>query len=414
MEELQSALKGNGLTLSNLPEKGRCLLTTRDFHLGEVIISQEPYVCVPNKSPVESRCDGCFTTSNLKKSSGCHVVWYCGSTCQKLGWKLHRLECEALSRLDRDKRKCVTPSIRLMVIPTTATDNYNLVEALVSRMPDIDEKQLVLYARMANLVNFILQQPDINIKEIAENFSKVFKINSYPAKYFWHCSCLPNSVLVFEGRLAVIRAVQHVPQGAESDDIQESVVLEGYRCKDEGCNGFLLRSSDDKGFICQQRGRVRDKEETRKIASEVKSMSEKALMSLSSGNQLEAVSMHQTIEKLQRKLCHPFPISLMQTREKILMELQNWREALAYCKLTIPVYQRVYPGFHPLLGLQYYTYGKLERFLGDTEDAIKSVTKAMDILRITHGTNTPFMRDLLMKLEEAHAKASHKLSCKDE
>ncbi|KAF3970156.1 hypothetical protein CMV_006123 [Castanea mollissima] len=481
MEELQSALKGNGLTLSNLPEKGRCLLTTRDFHPGEVIISQQPYVCVPNKSPVESRCDGCFTTSNLKKCSGCHVVWYCGSTCQKLDWKLHRLECEALSRLDKDRRKCVTPSIRLMgklylrrklqsekVIPTTATDSYNLVEALVSHMPDIDEKQLVLYAQMANLVNFILQQPDINIKEIAENFSK-FACNAhticdseliplgtglYPVISIINHSCLPNSVLVFEGRLAVIRAVQHIPQGAEvlisyidttgstmtrqkalkeqylftctcprciklgqSDDIQESAVLEGYRCKDEGCNGFLLRSSDDKGFICQQCGRVRDKEEIRKIASEVKSMSEKALMSLSSGNQLEAVSMYQTIEKLQRKLCHPFSISLMQTREKvlkILMELQNWREALAYCKLTIPVYQRVYPGFHPLLGLQYYTCGKLEWFLGDTEDAIKSVTKAMDILRITHGTNTPFMRDLLMKFEEAHAEASHKLSCKDE
>ncbi|KAK9993553.1 hypothetical protein SO802_023256 [Lithocarpus litseifolius] len=481
MEELQSALKGNGLTLSNLPEKGRCLLTTGDFHPGEVIISQEPYVCVPNKSPVESRCDRCFTTSNLKKCSGCHVVWYCGSTCQKLDWQLHRLECEALSRLDKDRRKCVTPSIRLMVklyfrrklqsekvIPTTATDNYNLVEALVSHMPDIDEKQLVLYAQMANLVNFILQQPDINIKEIAENFSK-FACNAhticdseliplgtglYPVISIINHSCLPNSVLVFEGRLAVIRAVQHIPQGAEvsisyidttgstmtrqkalkeqylftcscprciklgqSDDIQESAVLEGYRCKDEGCNGFLLRNSDDKGFICQQCGCVRDKEEIRKIASEVKSMSEKALMSLSSGNQLEAVSMHQTIEKLQRKLCHPFSISLMQTREKvlkILMELQNWREALAYCKLTIPVYQRVYPGFHPLLGLQYYTCGKLEWFLGDTEDAIKSVTKAMDILRVTHSTNTPFMRDLLMKLEEAHAEASHKLSCKDE
>ena len=35
-------------------------------------------------------------------------------------------------------------------------------------------------------------------------------------------------------------------------------------------------------------------------------------------DQLEAVSMHQTIEKLQRKLCHPFSISLMQTREKVL------------------------------------------------------------------------------------------------
>jgi hypothetical protein len=41
-------------------------------------------------------------------------------------------------------------------------------------MSDIDEKQLVLYAQMANIVNFILQWPEINIKEIAENFSKVF------------------------------------------------------------------------------------------------------------------------------------------------------------------------------------------------------------------------------------------------
>ncbi|GMY06847.1 histone-lysine N-methyltransferase ASHR1 isoform X1 [Fagus crenata] len=481
MEELQSGLKKQGLTVFTLPEKGRCLLTTRDFYPGEVIISQEPYVCVPNKSPVESRCDGCFSSSNLKKCSACHVVWYCGSTCQKLDWKLHRLECEALSRLDKDRRNFVTPSIRLMVklyvrrklqsekvIPTTATDNYNLVEALVSHIPDIDEKQLVLYAQMANLVNFILQQPDINIKEIAENFSK-FACNAhticdselrplgtglYPVVSIINHSCSPNSVLVFEGRLAVIRAMQYIPQGAEvfisyietagstmtrqkalkeqylftctcprcikvgqSDDIEESAILEGYRCKGEGCNSFLLRSSDDKGFICQQCGLVRDKDEIRKIASEVKSMSEKALISSSSGNHQEAVSMYQMIEKLQRKLCHPFSISLMQTREnilKILMELQDWREALAYCKLTIPVYQRVYPGFHPLLGLQYYTCGKLEWLLGDTEDAIKSLTKAMDILRITHGTDTPFMKDLLMKLEEAHAEASYKLSCKDE
>lgn len=33
------------------------------------------------------------------------------------------------------------------------------------------------------------------------------------------------------------------PLKGQSDDIQESAVLEGYRCKDEGCNGFLLRSS---------------------------------------------------------------------------------------------------------------------------------------------------------------------------
>ncbi|KAL5846652.1 hypothetical protein ACOSQ3_010176 [Xanthoceras sorbifolium] len=123
------------------------------------------------------------------------------------------------------------------------------------------------------------------------------------------------------------------------------------------------------------------------------------------------------IEKLQRKLCHPFSIILMQTREKlikILMELEDFRQALTYCRLTIPVYQRIYPGFHPLLGLQYYTCGKLEWLLGDTENAIKSLTNAVDILRITHGTNSLFMKELLMKLEEARAEASYKLSSTDE
>ncbi|KAJ1375792.1 Zinc finger, MYND-type, partial [Sesbania bispinosa] len=144
MEDLHSALKDRNLAVSTVPEKGRSLFATRDFYPGEVIISQEPYICVPNNSS-QKRCDGCFTATNLNKCSRCQAVWYCGTTCQKSEWKLHRLECDALSRLDRDKRKSVTSSIRLMVklylrrklqndkiIPSTAMDNYNLVEALVA------------------------------------------------------------------------------------------------------------------------------------------------------------------------------------------------------------------------------------------------------------------------------------------
>lgn len=96
---------------------------------------------------------------------------------QKLEWKLHRLECQLLAKLDKERRKSVTPTIRMMVklylrrklqnenvggllviclifennvlcfygelltfaydyqvIPVTAMDNYNLVDALVSRI----------------------------------------------------------------------------------------------------------------------------------------------------------------------------------------------------------------------------------------------------------------------------------------
>jgi SET and MYND domain-containing protein len=156
-----------------------------------VILSQKPYICVPNNTSSESRCDGCFKTNNLKKCSACQVVWYCGSSCQKSEWKLHRDECKALTRLEKEKRKFVTPTIRLMVrlyikrnlqnekvLPITTTDNYSLVEALVSHMSEIDEKQMLLYAQMANLVNLILQFPSVDLREIAENFSK-FSCNAH-------------------------------------------------------------------------------------------------------------------------------------------------------------------------------------------------------------------------------------------
>ncbi|CAI9291772.1 unnamed protein product [Lactuca saligna] len=482
MEDLQKLLlHDHGLSVSTLPEKGRCLFTTREYSPGEIILSQEPYVSVPNKTPVKSRCDWCFTSSNVKRCSSCQVVWYCGSKCQTSDWKVHRLECQLLAKLEKNRIKSLTPSIRLMVklylrrklqnekvIPTSVTDNYNLVKDLVSHISEVEEMQLVLYAQMASLVNIILQWSTLNIKEIAENFSKLacnahticdselipLGTGLYPIVSIINHSCSPNSVLVFEGRIATVRAMQTIPKGSEvlisyietagstmtrqkalkdqyfficscprciklgeHDDIEESAILEGYRCKNHTCNGFLLRDIESKGFKCQKCGVVREKEEIVKIASEEKTMSNKASVALSSCHNKEALDMYLMVEKLQVKLCHSFSINLMRTREtllKILMELQDWKKALTYCRLTIPVYERVYPKFHPLRGLQYYTCGKLEWLLGYTDEAIKSLTQAVDVLRITHGTNTSFMKDLIAKLEEAKAEASYKLSSMDD
>ncbi|XP_038718398.1 histone-lysine N-methyltransferase ASHR1 isoform X3 [Tripterygium wilfordii] len=422
MEELKSALRDHSLTVSNLADKGRCLFTTRDFHPGEIIISQEPYVCVPNNTPAESRCDGCFTSGNLKKCSACQVAWYCGSTCQKSEWKLHRLECTTFSKLDKSRRKSVTSSIRLMV-------------------------KLYLRRKLQS------EKFACNAHTICDSELRPLGTGLYPVISIINHSCLPNSVLVFEGKSAVVRAVQHIPKGTEVfisyietagstmtrqtslkeqylftcrcprcsktgqyDDVRESAILEGYRCKDHKCDGFLLRDSDDKGFVCQHCGLARNKEEIKNLAMKIKEVSEKAVTSTSSGNHREAMSMYKRIEKLQSQLCHPFSISLLRTREKVIeisMKLEEWGEALSYCRFTIPMYERLYTGFHPLLGLQYYTCGKLEWLHGETENAIISLTKAVDILRKTHGTNTPFMKELFVKLEEARAEASYKLSSTD-
>ncbi|KAK4745202.1 hypothetical protein SAY87_011514 [Trapa incisa] len=481
MEDLTEALRQWDLRMSTLPEKGRSLFANKDFFPGEVIIKQEPCVFVPNNSASQARCDTCFSSSNLKKCSACRVVWYCGSSCQKSQWKVHQLECRALSRLDEDKRKYVTPSIRLMlklcihrklqderIIPSTATDNYRLVEALVSHMSDIDQKQLVLYAQMANLVNLILQWPNINIKEITENFSKLscnghticdsefrpLGTGLYPVISIINHSCLPNAVLVFEETAAVVRAVQYISSGSEVsisyietagstitrqkalkeqyfftcscprcenvgkfNDLHESAVLEGYRCRDDSCTGFLLRDSDNRGFFCQRCGLFRGKEELKELSNKIRNMLDRAVTSTSSAQLEEAISIYKMVEQFQRELYHPRSIFLLQTREqllKMLMEVEDWKEALAYCRLTVPVYESVYPSNHPLLGLQYYTCGKLKWLLGYTDGAVRSLTKAVDTLRVTHGTSTPFIKELILKLEEARAETSYKLKLPSE
>jgi len=42
--------------------------------------------------------------------------------------------------------------------------------------------------------------------------------------------------------LSLANSVTLVLKG-QNDDIQESAILEGYRCKSEKCGGFLLRTT---------------------------------------------------------------------------------------------------------------------------------------------------------------------------
>ncbi|XP_004292117.1 PREDICTED: histone-lysine N-methyltransferase ASHR1-like [Fragaria vesca subsp. vesca] len=420
-------LGNRGLAISKLPGKGRCLFTTKDFNPGEVIITEEPYVCMPKDSVANYLCDACFEESgNLNKCSRCKTVYYCSTACQKSEWKLHRLECEALSKVPLEFHHQITPRIRLMIrlqcrlklqyentIPTSAMDNHNLVNALVSRMLlilsflliYIDAHRRWHYAMDANLVSMVLQWPDINKQEVAVNFSKMafnaFTIfdselqhlgeGLYPVISFMNHSCVPNCILVFEGRTALISYIELVRSTVTRQKTlkeqylftctcprcikvgqcnEDDAYLDGYQCTSNECDGFLLCDSDDNGFICQQCGQFKSKEEIREMESEIKSLQEKALIA-------------------EQSACSYYSV-----------KRKDWREAVKYCKLAIALYQKIYPGYHPPLELQYYGCGKFEGYLGEAENAVKSLTKAVDIMKITYGTSTPFMKKLFSILEE--------------
>uniref|UniRef100_A0A804RAC8 SET domain-containing protein n=2 Tax=Zea mays TaxID=4577 RepID=A0A804RAC8_MAIZE len=207
-------------------------------------------------------------------------------------------------------------------------------------------------------------------------------------------SCVPNAVLIFDGRTAYVRALQPINKDEEvsisyietaavtkkrNNDLKqyfftctcprcvkgfdEDALLEGFRCKSQACDGFLLPNSGKKAYTCQKCGASRDVEEIKNMRSKILQLSDKASSFLSSGNKAEAGSIYKIIKQLERNLYHAFSTTLLHTCEtllKIYLELQDWWTALTYCRLTIPVYERVYPPFHPMIGLQFYTCGKLE------------------------------------------------------
>lgn len=65
--------------------------------------------------------------------------------------------------------------------------------------------------------------------------------------------------------------------------------------------------------MCQECGQKRSKEEMRKIAIEIKAVSEET-----SNESEQALCVYKRIEKLQELLYHPFSVILLRTQEKII------------------------------------------------------------------------------------------------
>jgi len=128
-------------------------------------------------------------------------------------------------------------------------------------------------------------------------------------------SCVPNAVLIFDGRTAYVRALQPINKDEEvsisyietaavtkkrNNDLKqyfftctcprcvkgfdEDALLEGFRCKSQACDGFLLPNSGKKAYTCQKCGASRDVEEIKNMRSEILQLSDKASSFLSSGS----------------------------------------------------------------------------------------------------------------------------------
>ncbi|KAL2631968.1 hypothetical protein R1flu_016654 [Riccia fluitans] len=348
------------------------------------------------------------------------------------------------------------------VLSTTADDNFEIVEALPTHFSETQEERLVLYAQMANLVETIVAPSEVDLKDICQLFCRLacnahticdeeFRpvgTGLYPVISIINHSCAPNAVLLFDGKRGAVRALQRIEKGTEvtisyvelagstksrqqalkeqyyfvcqcqrcmkmetGEGILEDAILEGYKCSVQQCNGAVLSGTDQPGSHCVTCGSGCDIKKFKLSESAANKLLDEANTATKSKDDAPARKLFEEAEEIQKEIFHVHSVHLMRTRDalmKICMSLKDWQSALRYCLLTLPAYERAYSLKSPLVGLQYFSLGKLQWFLGNSLEAMRALTRAKGILSVTHGSSSSLVRELSGTLQEATLESAYK------
>ncbi|MCO5604257.1 hypothetical protein L7F22_058420 [Adiantum nelumboides] len=285
-----------------------------------------------------------------------------------------------------------------------------------------------------------------NAHTICDAELKPLGVGLYPVISIINHSCHPNCILLFEGKKAYVRAIQEIGEGTEvtvsyvdlgestptrlknlreqyffdctcsrclaqgaSDVILDNDHLEGFMCPMQKCRGLLVTAQEDaESMVCKACGKRTDKVNVLNQLKTFDLLLTDGLKRLSIANLGEARQAFERLDRLQASALHKSSLHRIKTYDnllKVCMSMEDWTSSLSYCHKAIPVYERVYLPNHPLLGLQYYTCGKLEWYQGKTVEAVKSYRQALAILNITHGCDSELVKSLKGALQEAEAEA---------
>jgi SET and MYND domain-containing protein len=135
----------------NVPSRGRGIKTKVPFNKGNCVLSSEAYAFVSRSETLGKICDRCLSASdNLKRCSGCKMVYYCCQACQKNAWGAHKLECKHLK-----KSSPIMPSdtVRLLALIMLKNDRAKWLEDLVGHSEPIRREKGEVFAYMFEMLN---------------------------------------------------------------------------------------------------------------------------------------------------------------------------------------------------------------------------------------------------------------------
>ncbi|XP_025114304.1 histone-lysine N-methyltransferase SMYD3-like isoform X2 [Pomacea canaliculata] len=427
------------------------------YKKGDVIMTSEPYAHVLALRHRSERCSYCLMRSaDLKRCTACTQLRYCSKKCQRADWSVHKLECQCLKKVAPNTP---TDSVLLMlrlVLKYLSGDHLKKVYGdpglrtfahMMSHAEEIkkDAQRCEAFAKICHTLALlagshitlpsnqelldIFGKMVVNTITIAtEDLHESLGAGIYLSPSLLDHRCSPNSVMTFQGKSLRLSAVENIA----CDDITKVADHVFVSYIDQLAPSWVRQAQlkEQYYFLCTcprcanpsldqlMTSGIKEEAETtdgKCVSREGKTEAERACQDL-----LQTVSdMHKSgaseeqilslCEECLSKVKHqlpPFNVSHLRVLDCALdaaIRCGMWEQALSYVVVTLQPYKTLYPAMSPNTGLMLMRAGKLQLYLGHTEEASVSLREAEAILSVTHGQQSDLyqeLRDLLDQCRE--------------
>ncbi|KAE8351068.1 hypothetical protein BDV28DRAFT_26460 [Aspergillus coremiiformis] len=217
--------------------------STSTIHTGEDVLHvTSPFVAVLETDRLEDTCSGCFGKgllrhcALLKGCSGCKVVKYCNTTCQKADWKFaHAQECSIFQSL-RPRILPINARALLRIVVRCARQKYaaeelDLFSRLETHVREIRDQNPAQWERIVLTSKAVKTYSGTDLtEELISAFGARLELNSFnfttaiydriglyfhPYAALVNHDCDYNAIVGFDGEELFIKAIRPIQPGEQ-------------------------------------------------------------------------------------------------------------------------------------------------------------------------------------------------------
>ncbi|KAI8052292.1 hypothetical protein BDF22DRAFT_687497 [Syncephalis plumigaleata] len=223
------------VTLKRESNKGRCVYADAPITAGTVVMSECAIAAAVSTDKIADYCSYCFRgNSSLRRCTGCQLLHYCNTTCQRADWRMHKYECKALKRLDSNSAiKAISTRImaRLLRQRHQDTSMARLVDRLEGHKAQHTTTVMERYAQLSLAVRELIDASELpsSAAELLELWCRLgcnshaildaeledVGVGIYIGLSLLNHSCSPNCTILFDGTTAVTRSLCAINPGEE-------------------------------------------------------------------------------------------------------------------------------------------------------------------------------------------------------